>query len=173
MISASSIRQYPAHRVRGVKEIQQTAPALQITLDPLTCWLLILIRMSEKLDLTALKDATASLANVLAQPENEYIRDAAIQRFEYTFELAWKMIRRHLDWLGQADTAALSRKDLFREGARVGLISDPEAWFSYNQARNESSHSYNRVVAEKVFIIAQQFLSDAQELVVNLAEIHD
>jgi nucleotidyltransferase substrate binding protein (TIGR01987 family) len=129
--------------------------------------------MVEKLNLSSLRQATASLSGVLAQPENVYIRDAAIQRFEYTFELAWKMIRRHLEWLGNGDTAGMSRRELFREAARVGLISDPEAWFGYNQARNESSRTYNRAVAERVFEKAEEFLPDVQELVNNLAAIHD
>lgn len=129
--------------------------------------------MEQKLNLTALNQAIASLAVVLSEPENEFVRDAAIQRFEYTFELAWKMIKRHLDWMGESDTAALSRKDLFRQAARIGLISDPEAWFIYNQARNESSHTYNRAVAERVFEEAQKFFPDVQELAENLGRIHD
>lgn len=129
--------------------------------------------MIEKLDLTALKQATTSLAGVLAQPEDEFIRDATSQRFGYTFELAWKMMKRHLDWMGHSDTAALSRRDLFREEARVSLISDPEPWFAYNQARNESSHTYNRNTAERVYARAGKFLFDVQELVENLGRVHD
>src|SRR5690606_4271545 len=115
----------------------------------------------------------ASLADVLAQPENEYIRDAAIHRFKYTYELAWKMIRRHLDWIGESETVRMSRKDLFRRAAHIGLISDAEPWFMYNQARNESSHTYNRAVAEKVFEQAQKFYPDVQELAGNLEQIHN
>lgn len=37
-----------------------------------------------------LRRAIARLDDALAQPENEYLRDAAIQRFEFSFELAWK-----------------------------------------------------------------------------------
>lgn len=128
--------------------------------------------MSEKLNLTSLNKAIASLADVLAQPENEYIRDATILRFKYTFELAWKTIRRHLDWMGESDTVGMSRKDLFRRAARIGLISDAEPWFMYNQARNESSHTYNRAIAEKVFEQAQKFSPDFQALADNLGEIH-
>ena len=44
--------------------------------------------MSEKLILTQLRKAVASLNDVAAQPKDEYIRDATIQRFEYTYLLA-------------------------------------------------------------------------------------
>ena len=41
-----------------------------------------------------LRGAVDSLQDAVAQPKNPYTRDATIQRFEYTFELAWKMLRR-------------------------------------------------------------------------------
>lgn len=45
------------------------------------------------LDLTALKMAIRSLIVGIKQPKNEFTRDAVILRFEYTFELSWKMIK--------------------------------------------------------------------------------
>jgi len=52
--------------------------------------------MSELLILTPLTKAVASLELALVQPKNEFVRDAVIQRFEYTYELCWKMLRRYL-----------------------------------------------------------------------------
>lgn len=129
--------------------------------------------MTENLILTPFRKALASLEEVIAQPKNDFIRDATIQRFEYTYELAWKMIKRHLDWAGFSDTAALSRKDLFREAAKIGLIPDPERWFDYNRARNESSHAYNQEIAEDVYKIARDFLPDAAALLAALRGHHD
>lgn len=46
------------------------------------------------LRLETLERALATLEEALAQPFSVIVRDAAIQRFEYTFELAWKLFRK-------------------------------------------------------------------------------
>jgi hypothetical protein len=57
-----------------------------------------------KLVLTPFEKALELLESVLQVPKDAIVRDATIQRFEYTYELAWKMIKRHLDWAGHAGT---------------------------------------------------------------------
>jgi nucleotidyltransferase substrate binding protein (TIGR01987 family) len=125
----------------------------------------------EKLILTPLQKAIESLTEVIAQPKDEFIRDATIQRFEYTYELSWKMIKRHLVWAGFSDVPP-TVKDLFREAAKIGLISDAEKWFDYHQARNETSHTYDEDTAEEVYQVALKFLSDAQSLLAELRKHH-
>ena len=51
--------------------------------------------MSEKLRnlLRLLDTALTRLEGALAQPVNEFVRDSAIQRFEFTFELFWKSLK--------------------------------------------------------------------------------
>jgi len=125
----------------------------------------------EKLILTPLQKAIESLTEVIAQPKDEFIRDATIQRFEYTYELSWKMIKRHLVLAGFSDVPP-TVKDLFREAAKIGLISDAEKWFDYHQARNETSHTYDEDTAEEVYQVALKFLSDAQSLLAELRKHH-
>ena len=54
-----------------------------------------------KLDLTSWQRALASLERAItrsvAAPGDEELRDAVIQRFEYSYELSWKMLKRHLE----------------------------------------------------------------------------
>lgn len=45
-----------------------------------------------RLRLAAFGSALGRLEAALAQPKNEWTRDSAIQRFEFTFELAWKAV---------------------------------------------------------------------------------
>ena len=72
----------------------------------------------------------------MAMPvDNAVVRDAAIQRFEYTYEPAWKMILRHLQWLGRTDTHLLSRNELFKHAGKHGLLQDPLKWSDYHDAR--------------------------------------
>ncbi len=115
--------------------------------------------------LTPLQKAVASLELALQQPKDEFIRDAVIQRFEYTYELCWKMLRRKLiEDLGESEVVMLSRRELFRLAADYGLISDSTHWITYHKARNETLHVYDEAKAEEVFQVAGQFLPDAKKL---------
>jgi nucleotidyltransferase substrate binding protein (TIGR01987 family) len=126
-----------------------------------------------KLDLTSLKKAVSSLELALAQKKDEFIRDSVIQRFEYTYELSWKFLSRHLEQdLGSDSVDKFSRRDLYRVGAEKGLIDDPSKWFEYHTARNMTSHTYNMSVADQVYDVAQQFSKDAHMLLDRLIAIH-
>lgn len=121
--------------------------------------------MNEPLILTPLRKAIASLRAALAQPKDEFVRDAVIQRFEYTYELAWKSLQRRLvEDLGGEAVVPLSRRDLFRLAAERALIDDPLPWFEYHKARNITSHTYNERIAEEVYVVAQAFLGDVESL---------
>lgn len=126
---------------------------------------------NEKLILTPFQKALESLEAVLAVPKDDIVRDATIQRFEYTYELAWKMTKRHLEWAG-TEADSLTRKSLFREAARIGLIADAEPWFDYNEARNLTSHTYDEVRAEEVYEMARRFAVDARRLLAVLKQHH-
>src|SRR5438067_9616034 len=110
-----------------------------------------------KLVLTSLEKALESLESILLLPEDQIVRDATIQRFEYTYELARKMIRRHLDWAGVSGPIDLTKNELYREALKAGLIDDADAWLDYHQARNETSHTYEESVAEEVYQAARKF----------------
>lgn len=130
------------------------------------------------LDLTPLQKATASLERAVKRskkkPDDDEVRDAVIQRFEYTYELSWKFMRR---WIklnrAPADAEPKTMKDLFREVARVGLIEDPEPWFEYAYARNLSSHTYDEEKAGEVYESALDFVKDAKKLLKNLKQAND
>lgn len=114
------------------------------------------------LNLDPLEKAVDSLHDALAQPKNPYTRDATIQRFEYTFELSWKMLRRYLSTETAID--AFNLKELFRQAGRQGIIANVEAWFAYLKGRNLTSHTYNEKTAEETYQLAAAFLPDAQAL---------
>ena len=119
----------------------------------------------QPLILDPLKKAVASLRDALSQPKNPYTRDATIQRFEYTFELAWKLTRRRL---AQSGVEAFNLKELFRAAARQGLVDEVEPWFAYLKGRNLTSHTYNENTAEEVYLLAKAFLPDAERLLARL-----
>lgn len=112
--------------------------------------------------LTALKEAIVYYGKENILQNQKIIRDAVIQRFEFSFELAWKV---SLKTKGAPFTAP---KDAIREMARWGLIDDPIQWFLFLEARNDPSHSYDEDVAQKVFQISLQFVSFGEQLLLKL-----
>ena len=90
----------------------------------------------EKMDkaLSQLKIATDKA------PANDLERDGAIQRFEYTIELLWKMGKKVL---AENGVNAIAPKDVIRELANVDWIDNPQEFMDYLKMRNETSHSYN------------------------------
>lgn len=100
------------------------------------------------------------------------MRDGCIQRFEYTFELAWKMLRRHFALEDAEAAARMNKKDLFREAARQGLISDPVLWFGFLEARNATSHVYDAEMAEQVYAHGARFTPEARQLLNALLDHH-
>jgi nucleotidyltransferase substrate binding protein (TIGR01987 family) len=96
-------------------------------------------------------------------------RAAAIQAFEYTFELSRKMLQRRLkEILSDAEVDRLSYRDLIRTGAAKGLIDDPVPWFAFREMRNITSHSYDEVKAEQIAAVLPAFLDKARSLLREL-----
>jgi len=129
-----------------------------------------------KLDYSALEKAAASLERGVERassaPGDEELRDAVIQRFEYTYELCWKMLKRRIEADAATPSAVdgYSFRDLLREGAERGLIKNVEDWFGYREQRNITSHTYDEKKAASVYQTALQFLPDAKALLTELKE---
>ncbi len=132
--------------------------------------------MTQSLDLAPLQKALDSLAFALDRTEREkpddMLRDSVIQRFEYTYELCWKMLKRRLELDAPSPETidAMSFREMIREGAERGLIDDPRAWFNYREKRNLTSHTYDEEVARDVYQAALAFLADAGSLLAALQE---
>lgn len=133
--------------------------------------------MTIVLDLTALQNAAARLAEALdalaAAPANTLYRDATIQRFEFTYELAHKMLKRYLE-LAAANPASIDElafPDLIRTGNEQGLLRhDWSRWRDYRKARGTTSHTYDEAKALEVLAIVPEFLAEAQALLQTLRQ---
>jgi nucleotidyltransferase substrate binding protein (TIGR01987 family) len=112
--------------------------------------------------------AYAAASQPEGSTERELMRDGVIQRFEYTFELAWKLVKRYLEEYGLERVDSLTNRDLFRVGFEQGLLRDAEAWLNYLKSRNLTSHTYEPATAKIVFQSAQAFLGDARFLLDQL-----
>ncbi|HLC16238.1 MAG TPA: nucleotidyltransferase substrate binding protein [Thermodesulfovibrionia bacterium] len=127
-----------------------------------------------KLDFTSFKKALESLNRAILrsqnEPDDEELRDAVIQRFEYTYELSWKMLKRQIehDSPTPSEIDRLSFRDLLRDGRERGLITDVEQWMDYREQRNITSHTYDEQKAESVYDSALSFYKDAKVLLDEL-----
>lgn len=74
--------------------------------------------------------------------------DAAIQRFEFTIELFWKLLKRILDSKG---VQAVYPKDVLQQAYQGNLINDEQVWLSMLRDRNLTSHTYNEELADDIF----------------------
>ena len=114
--------------------------------------------------LLPLRRALASLRAGLECERTDISRDACIKRFEYTYELAWKTLRRFLvEFAGVEER--LTVQNIYRRAAREDLLPSPvAAWIDYHQARNRTSHTYGEDVAALVYAVIPGFLADAERL---------
>jgi nucleotidyltransferase substrate binding protein (TIGR01987 family) len=137
------------------------------------------------LDLSSLRNAVNALdrsINVVHSGKGsmsedllEAVRAGVIQKFEVAYEQCWKFVQRWLRENQSPEDAEhpRTRKDLFRAAARFGLIADPLPWFSYGDARNLTSHTYNEEQAAIVYESAEKFVADAKALLLKLETLND
>ena len=78
----------------------------------------------------------------------ESIRDGMIQRFEFSFELAWKSLKEYMAEQGVADLQF--PKQVLQEAYAAGLIDHEEIWLEMLRARNSMSHIYDDELAVKI-----------------------
>lgn len=116
-----------------------------------------------------LKQANRQLEKALKAKKSDLSRDAAIQRFEFTFELAWKFIQAYIR---QEGLDCRSPRGCLREAGRAGLFSEPEdvqRWFDFLDHRNLVAHTYNQELAERVYDKAGEFFQEVVRLIDKLS----
>lgn len=112
-----------------------------------------------------LKKALARLGEAIELPSTAIHQDATIQRFEFTFELAWKVMKSIINEEG-IDVA--SPKSTIREAADLHLIEDPKLWMEFLNARNLSAHTYREDIAQLVYLKAKEFVPAVEKLIVEI-----
>jgi nucleotidyltransferase substrate binding protein (TIGR01987 family) len=81
---------------------------------------------------------------------DDIIKEGLIQRFEYTHELAWNVMK---DFLGEiGEVKMFGSKDATKEAFAAELIKDGEIWMDMVQSRNKTSHTYNEETADEIFL---------------------
>ena len=120
--------------------------------------------------LTSLKEAWQARTH---DPSNPFLPDACIQRFEYTYELSHKTLRRFLE-ATEADPDTIQRlsfPNMIRLASDLGLIQGGwPAWYGYRHAQSLTSHTYDAEKSEEVLRGIPAFLEEADFLLAALTQ---
>ena len=109
--------------------------------------------------------AITRLEEDLNEPVNSLIRDACIQRFEFSFELAWKAVQEYLRQQGQN---CQSPKSCLREAFKQGWITNEDAGLKLLGDRNLTSHTYDEDLAKAIYARLPEHLAFLKTLLSNL-----
>lgn len=92
------------------------------------------------------------------------VREGAIQRFEYCFELAWKTLKDYLQWR-KVTLPKTGGGDVLRTAFETGYITEGDIWLEALDARNEMSHVYRQESFERVLNdVRSRFLDRLEDL---------
>jgi nucleotidyltransferase substrate binding protein (TIGR01987 family) len=97
----------------------------------------------------ALSRLTFAVELADTRPLSDLEKQGLIQAFEFTYELAWNVIKDFYQYQGE-DNIQGSR-DAFRTAFGRGLIEQGEIWMQMIKSRQLSTHAYNLEIAEAVF----------------------
>ena len=95
---------------------------------------------------------------------NQLEKEGVIQRFEYSFELAWKTTKDYMEANGFVFAVVMPRQVL-KDAFAAKLIAEGQVWIAMLDHRNLLSHTYNPAVfQEAVEAIHQQYLPAMERL---------
>lgn len=106
----------------------------------------------------------------LDEPWRNTLIAGVVQSFEFTFELAWKTLKRQLEreLPSPAELDTMNYRDLIRIGHERGLLGAVQPWFEFRELRNITAHTYARAKALQVAAGAPDLLAHAQGLLAEL-----
>ena len=99
----------------------------------------------------------------LAHSDDEQLRDGLIQRFEFTYELSHKIIKRYLESTSASPDLydRIDFADIIRSANEKGiLMSDWRQWKKYRERRNLTIHTYNEINAKIVVEVIPEFIDE-------------
>ncbi|MHB8481855.1 MAG: HI0074 family nucleotidyltransferase substrate-binding subunit [Nitrospiria bacterium] len=108
------------------------------------------------------------LSEALGQPKNEFVRDSAIKRFEFTYELVWKTLKEYLKKNG---IEAYFPREIIRTAFQYGLIEEDALWMKTVELRNLTSHTYHEPTADQVYETLPKILNLYKSLLEKLKKI--
>ena len=100
--------------------------------------------------LVKLTQAVELLSDRIEREEavDELLQEGLIQRFEYTHELAWKVMKDYAEYQGYTDVRG--SRDAIRKALEMNLIDD-KRWMDTIEDRNLTVHNYDNEIASEIY----------------------
>ncbi len=110
-----------------------------------------------KLMIKNAEKALSTLHKIITEPYSTIVRDATIKRFEYTFEIIWKLTKSYLEKI--EGIIVNSPKSCFSEAFKVSLMDEEESIRALEMTddRNMTSHTYHEELAEQIYQKIKQY----------------
>jgi len=119
----------------------------------------------------SLGDALTRLEEALAIPldQGRVAIDVTIHRFEFTFELFWKTLKRFLSAEG---IEVRSPRETLQKAYQLKWIDNEQLWLNMMRDRNETSHVYDEGKAHKIYDHIRKYTVVLREAYDKLADIN-
>ena len=116
------------------------------------------------------KKALEALKEIVETPFSVIVRDAAIQRFEYSFEISWKLIKEFLKV--QEGVICNSPKSCFREAFRMKLLAEEDVIKALEMTddRNLTSHTYHEELADEIYKKIKDYHNLMENIYMRISE---
>ncbi len=103
----------------------------------------------------------------VAEGNGDIVLDVAAKRFEFTYEMAWKALKRVLDYLG---IDARAPRPVFKEAYAQGLLTDEQVWLDMIEMRNLASHIYDEHEISRILLELERYLVAFDSLLSRLRQ---
>ena len=117
-------------------------------------------------NLKSLEKALLQLSDALEQSESPIVRDACLQRFEFSYELLWKTLKIFLEEIH--GVRAVSPRQVFKEAFALSIIDEELTFVEMIESRNTLSHTYNEEQAMKIYVKCADYLKAMKSVLAQL-----
>jgi nucleotidyltransferase substrate binding protein (TIGR01987 family) len=107
-------------------------------------------------NLKSFEKALIQLGDALEESESPIVRDACLQRFEFSYELLWKTLKIFLEEIH--GVRAVSPRQVFKEAFALSIIDEELTFVEMIESRNTLSHTYNEEQAAKIYVKCAAYL---------------
>jgi len=117
-------------------------------------------------NLKSFEKALLQLGDALEESESPIVRDACLQRFEFSYELLWKTLKIFLEEIH--GVRAVSPRQVFKEAIALSIIDEELTFVEMIESRNTLSHTCNEEQAAKIYVKRAAYLEAMNSVLAQL-----